>query len=361
MHKPMSFEDAITDSKTCKKRHLLLGNGFSIACKPNIFTYGSIFNNTDFTVYPEIREIFSTLDTTDFENVIKALDEASKVVRIYDGHKPSALASKIAKHAKALKQVFIESLVQNHPERPSEISPARYKHCRMFLSNFLGKEDDKGQVYSLNYDLLLYWALMQTDYIAGGDIVLETGDGFGREDQDELNEWSDDLKDRLLVWKGESNYSQKVHYLHGALHLFDYGAELLKHSWVGTGVPLRKQAQEAIERDAFPLFVAEGESRDKLDKIKHSAYLYHSYKSFSSQMTQRNGALFIFGHSISDNDDHILRKVALGKVAKLYVSIYGSVDDASNRQLIRNIERISGARDSLTVRLFAAESAHVWK
>ena len=36
------FDEAIQQSADCKKRHLLLGNGFSIACKPDIFTYKSL-------------------------------------------------------------------------------------------------------------------------------------------------------------------------------------------------------------------------------------------------------------------------------------------------------------------------------
>ena len=357
----ITFDEAIDDSKSCRKRHLLLGNGFSIACKPDIFTYGSIFNNTDFTRYPEILDVFNTLGTTDFERVIRTLDEASRVITIYNGHAETKIASKIATHAADLKQIFVESLVRNHPETPGAISAERYRHCRIFLSHFLGDEGSKGQVYTLNYDLLLYWTLMQDDYISGGNIVLEKRDGFGRVDPDDFGEWDLDWENRPLVWKGETSYTQKVHYLHGALHLFDSGSELLKHSWTDTGIPLRKQAQDAIEQNAFPLFVAEGESKDKLDKIKHSAYLYHSYKSFSRQMAQRDDALFIFGHSIADNDQHVLGKIVRGGIKRLYISIYGSLSDESNQQVIRNIKRLKQARNSLRIRLFSAESAHVWE
>src|SRR3546814_15341446 len=123
---------------------------------------------------------------------------------------------------------------------------------------------------------------------------------------------------------GESSaHGQRVHYLHGALHLFDAGAELQKYTWVNTGKPLLEQAREAMGADKFPLFVAEGKSNQKLAKIKHSAYLHHSYKSFSAQMAQRNDALFIFGHSLAENDKHILKKIARGKFGQIYVGLYG--------------------------------------
>jgi len=41
--KTLSFEQALKRSENYGKKHLLLGNGFSIACKPDIFAYGSLF------------------------------------------------------------------------------------------------------------------------------------------------------------------------------------------------------------------------------------------------------------------------------------------------------------------------------
>lgn len=38
----LSFQQAIADSEQPGKSHLILGNGFSIACKPDIFHYGSL-------------------------------------------------------------------------------------------------------------------------------------------------------------------------------------------------------------------------------------------------------------------------------------------------------------------------------
>jgi len=51
-----SFADALTDSQQFSKRHLLIGNGFSIACCPDIFHYGSLFKAADFSTHPELIE-----------------------------------------------------------------------------------------------------------------------------------------------------------------------------------------------------------------------------------------------------------------------------------------------------------------
>ena len=41
--KLLTFSQALDKAANYSKRHLLLGNGFSIACEPTIFTYGSLF------------------------------------------------------------------------------------------------------------------------------------------------------------------------------------------------------------------------------------------------------------------------------------------------------------------------------
>jgi hypothetical protein len=38
----LTFAQALDKASGYSKRHLLLGNGFSIACEPTIFTYGSL-------------------------------------------------------------------------------------------------------------------------------------------------------------------------------------------------------------------------------------------------------------------------------------------------------------------------------
>ena len=85
-----------------------------------------------------------------------------------------------------------------------------------------------------------------------------------------------------ITWQGESTaHVQNIHYLHGALHVFDKGSEIEKFTWIDTGKPLIEQTREALTQNRFPVFVAEGDSKNKKDKITHSGYLYHSYKSFS--------------------------------------------------------------------------------
>lgn len=350
----LTFDEAIEHSAQFKKRHLLLGNGFSIACRPKIFTYGSLFEQADFSSAPRLPAVFDAVGTTDFEHVIKMLEDASRVVPVYSKEATEA-AAQMAADAEALKDILIQTVANNHPNIPNEINDEQFWACRRFLAHFLGDENKDGKVYTLNYDLLLYWTLMHEDMGFDEPISLAANDGFGRDE---------DTEPEYVNWMGESGaHGQRVHYLHGALHLFDAGAELQKYTWVNTGKPLLEQAREAMGARKFPLFVAEGKSTQKLAKIKHSAYLHHSYKSFSSQMGQRNDALFIFGHSLAENDQHILKKIARGKIGQIYVGLYGDPNSDGNKAIRSAANALGAHRDErvpLSIAFFDAGSAQVW-
>ena len=299
--------------------------------------------------------MFEALDTNDFEHVIKTLKDASLAIPIYD-LRLTDTADKMKEDAKHLKNILIQTIAKNHPEIPNEISDNQFQSCRQFLSHFLGPENKNGKVYTLNYDLLLYWTLMNSRGDFNDPIDLKSNDGFGREE---------DTNPDYVTWMGESSArDQSVHYLHGALHLFDEGTELQKYTWVNTGKHLLDQAREAMENNKFPLFVAEGQSKDKLTKIKHSAYLYHSYKSFAAQMEKRNDALFIFGHKLAKNDLHILDKIERGKIKQVYVSLYGDLTNEENEKMIATAKRLNQDRAEqypLKVAFYDAASTKVWE
>ena len=356
MPEVMTFNEAIQDSSDCRKRNLLLGNGFSIACEPDIFHYDSLFGQADFSGLPEARQAFYALGTQDFEVIIRALEQGSHLVPIYTTEATDA-AELMAEHAALLKELLISTVAHNHPENPGQISDDKFWACREFLKHFLSGPN-QGRVYTLNYDLLLYWALMHDDNpFENNPADIITIDGFGQDDDAPDAEY--------VIWKAETRANQQcVHYLHGALHLYDAGSELKKYTWVRSGIPLIDQARDAMKNGMYPLFVSEGESSAKLAKIRHSAYLQHSFKSFHSVMGQRNQALFIFGHSLADNDRHILNQVGRGKCSKVYISLHGDPDSEANREIIQRAEVISGLRSPgypMTVNFFDASNANVWR
>lgn len=353
----VSFDEALRLSGIYTKRNLLLGNGFSIACVPNIFTYQSLFEETDFSQYPEIKDIFESIDTTDFELVINALENTSIIVPIYDINL-NKLVEKIHLHANKIKELLIKTIADRHPELPDAIPEDKYRSCRNFFSYFI-REENPGRIYSLNYDLLLYWTLMHD--FENEDFLLKHDDGF-RKNQEEETLYSEEL-----FWQGKTD-SQNIHYIHGALHLFQGQGQLEKFSWSNTGIRLIDQARSALNDNKFPLFVSEGNSDKKLSKIMHSPYLFNGFKSFEAVSNAGKGirpgntCLFSYGLSFADNDEHIFKKIENGRVKHVFISIYGETDDENNKRIISICEGIKEKRTEfpLKVTYYDAESAHVW-
>lgn len=66
-----------------QKKQLLLGNEFSIAVKPDKFTYGSLYENANLDALPNVRKLFEVLHAKDFEIVVKHLKDAATTVQAY--------------------------------------------------------------------------------------------------------------------------------------------------------------------------------------------------------------------------------------------------------------------------------------
>lgn len=351
----ISFEDAIIDSQNYSKRHLILGNGFSIGCFPSIFHYSSLYNRADFSNTQELQKVFDVFQTQDFELVLRALNNGVNLLPIYVPNSQT-FVRKMQAHVDHLKELLIKTISENHPRVPSDIAETKYFHCKKFINYFLG-EGTSGQVYTLNYDLLLYWVLMHSsDLIDMTPIKLSKNDGFGNVE--------DEFDTSYVIWQGQANSGQqRVHYLHGALHLFDAGYELKKYTWLRSGISLIEQIRQALENNEFPLFVSEGTSQQKMTRIEHHAYLHHSYKSLIANCKQKAPCFFIYGHSLADNDNHILRKLGKGKFPKLYISLFGNPSDQGNKHIIQQAQKLAALRDNkhpLSLVFYDSSTANVW-
>ena len=325
----------------------MLGNGFSIACRPDIFIYGKLFERADFSnLSPSARKVFDALGTSDFEKVIKVLRDAEKVLSAYKTDFKKTRKAML-RDAEGLREVLVKTIASSHPDHPGNITDDEYAACRRFLQNF-------DLIYTLNYDLLLYWTLMHTNE---GERP-SSDDGFRKPDYDYEADY--------VTWEPGQSHDQNVWYLHGALHVFDTGTEIQKYTWVNTRIRLIEQTRDALSRDYFPLFVAEGTSDEKLERIRHSDYLAKAYRSFQSI----GGALFILGHSLAPNDEHYLKLIEKGRVQHLFVGIFGKPDSPANRKIIHRAELMVEARErivqtrkkypALSVSFFDSETAKVW-
>lgn len=353
----ITYQEALKKAEGFTKKHLLLGNGFSIACIRSIFQYSSLYDQADFSSMPQAKILFEKLNTTDFELVINALNYGGVALQAYND-KDLDTSKLMSEHGHRLKELLIETIAKHHPEYPKEIEESKIAACSNFLATFLNGD---GRIYSLNYDLLLYWTLM---YAFEKELIKEPNDGFGRDSSYDNGEVS---YSSYITWQGESTaHIQNIHYLHGALHVFDKGAEIEKFTWVDTGKPLIEQTREALAQNRFPVFVAEGDSKKKMEKITHSGYLYHSYKSFSSIMktnTRKTSVcLFTYGVSFSENDKHITKKISDGTISHLFVGIHGDVNSDSNKAIFDAVDKLKRKRrfGTLEVTYYDTATANVW-
>ena len=335
----VTFEDAhgLVQAETAP--HLLLGNGFSRACREDIFAYSALFDRADFNqLSPLARGSFDLLDTTDFEVVMRALRDAALLMKIYSPDQPG-VGGRLREDADGLREVLVQAIADNHPEFPGEICDTSYAACRRFLSRF-------DRIYTLNYDLLMYWALMQSEIqpdLRSDDGFRAPGPGQG---------------ETYVTWE-PGRHRQKIYYLHGALHIFDAGTEVRKYTWRNTGIRLIEQIREALNSNLYPVFVAEGESKQKFERIRHNDFLSKAYRSFQ----EIGNALFVYGHAMAPSDDHITRLIGRGKLKQLFVGIYSAENSDGNRWIYRRVEELQAmrlARRRLDVVYFDARTAQVW-
>ena len=76
----------------------------------------------------------------------------------------------------SLKSALVDAIANTHPAMPSDIGEARLSSSTNFLKNFTN-------VFTTNYDLLLYWASLVQD-------PPPFKDGFGREEDTLMTTWS---------------------------------------------------------------------------------------------------------------------------------------------------------------------------
>ena len=337
----LSFDGALRDAEQQGAQpHVLLGNGFSIACRADRFTYGALLEEATFDgASVDLRAVFEMLGTTDFERVIELLRVAAEICEGY-GTSDSGLTARLYHDVEVVRSALAHVLAARHPDVPFDITDDEYESARRFLAHF-------NKIYTLNYDMLLYWTVMQDS-----EPIVARNDGFGNPDDPEAP---------YVAWQPYVTYDwQRLFYLHGSLHLYDSGTELCKMTWSRTQVPLVEQIRDALAEGRYPLIVTEGTSAEKITKILHSAYLNHAIRSFA----RIGGSLFLYGLSLAPNDEHLLRRINEGRTSVVYVSLFGDPDSDANQLIIERARRLPLGRTSarpLRVAFYDAESARVWR
>lgn len=345
----MRYEDVIQSLETKKRqKHLLLGNGFSMSYDSGIFSYNALnrfLENLDNDI---LQKLFQIIKTSNFELLMEQLDNVAQIAEVFEADKMVVL--NIRKATESLKESLIDAIRELHPEHVFSVPEEKSKVCAALLNSFLAEE---GQIFTTNYDLLLYWVLMRND-------IENAIDGFGR-DLEENEEWMHEEARQYseLRW-GKFKSTQTVHYLHGALQLFDTGPEVIKEEYTSEHF-LLENIKARMEKKEYPIFVTAGNSYEKLSQIVHNKYLANCYESLSSI----GGSLICYGFGFGNYDKHIIaainkaatkRKDENDKWLPFLASVYIGVYSEADLKHIKSIEK----KFKVPVRLFDSKTVNVW-
>lgn len=318
----ISFQDAL-DATEGEDKALLIGNGFSA----QYFNYANLLAETKLEEGSPIRNLFEGLGTVDFEAVIRALEDATLVERAYGNEEHAA---QLDADAQQVREALVTAVNATHPAHREDLA-LQYESAAAFLKNF-------GTVFSLNYDLLLYWVNFEKTQLR---------DGFG------LGNYVNEGRFRGPF---KANAHCDVFNLHGGLHLFqDEIGDVYKALNSGDGV-ISNITSEITNKGRLPLYVAEGTTASKLKKIKSVEYLRHCLQ----KLQENTATVFIYGHSADPNDAHIYHSIFNSEAPHVYFGIF-KPDEESIKRLdaeLAKYKKLGG--DKVSYSLFDSESAHVW-
>ena len=346
--KLMTYQEVLTSlEKKKRQKHLLFGNGFSMAYDNNIFSYNALSKFIEESGDPMVRNLFDRLNTKNFELIMQQLDNFCEIADLFSDD--NTLAPKIKAVSEQLKNSLIEAVKELHPEHVFKIPEEKSKACMSFLQEYLSKD---GLVFSTNYDLLLYWVLMRNS-------AKNAIDGFGRDLETDIDSETyvdpEDLEYSELRW-GKYKKEQSVFHLHGTLPIFDTGINIIKVEY-DTEHYLLQNVKDRIDNKEYPIFVTAGNGKEKLTHIMHNKYLTNCYE----RLCNIEGSLITFGFNFGEYDTHIIdalniatkmgRKVP-DKLWSIYIGVYSD----------ENLEYINEIRNKFKCKItpYNARTANIW-
>jgi hypothetical protein len=283
-------------------RSLLLGNGSSIAVWPR-FAYGSLLDEAQLS--RNDRRLFLSLGTSNFESVLRALHLAEIVCR-QEGHDHRD----VRRRYRAVRRALVRGVNSIHVDW-SSVGVEIRRQMRNEMLRFR-------TVYSTNYDLLVYWAVMTDRPADFRDFFWGPGHSFDPSDVD--------------VPAGVT----KVLYLHGALHLYRVGETGTAKLIAGSSDLLSRIGAATAP---VPLFISEGRSQDKRAAIARADYLSFAKDEFESD----DRPLVVFGHSLGEQDDHLLPAIDQ-RLRRVAVSVMPGEEAGVIRKKAELKERLPHAR-----------------
>ncbi|MGO3984231.1 DUF4917 family protein [Pseudomonas sp. SAS7] len=308
---------------------LLMGNGASMAISGS-FGYSSLLGHAreNGLFDDDVQTLFRHFETDDFELILRLVWQAARVNK--------TLAIQDLRTRKAylnVRDCLIQAVRAIHPLHEDVVKHLPQMHS--FLKEF-------NTVFSLNYDLLVYWAMM-----------------YGFEMQ-RSHAFKDCFKDGSFAenWRiyreriGETS-NTLVFYPHGNLALCrDITEQEFKIKGKGNNL-LDEILNSWVSGTRVPLFVSEGTLRQKIRSIHSSFYLSTVYREILKTPRIK---LTILGWAMGDQDIHLLQRLQGTGIYRVAVSVFKKDQGYCNRAY----ELIQQYLGPVLVDFFDCESPGCW-
>ena len=311
---------------------LVLGNGASIAVDP-AFDYRSLREEAASDLPEDVTGLFRAFDTEDFELILRLLWHASIVnehLEIRDRRTTEAY--------EAVRSALIETVRAKH------ISPA---DAGPYFGSMVGFLGHFSRVASLNYDLLVYWAMMAAN----------ANDPNRFKDCFVLGAFERDWEYLADPYPG-NDAATLIFYPHGNLCLAAdvFGEEHKIHAHDHAQL-LDTVVGAWMTGDATPLFVAEGTTEQKQAAITRSPYLSAVSEDVLPAMGE---SLVIYGWKMGEQDEHILRAVAEGSVERVAIAVFTEAGDPEEKCRLQKARARSVLGGRTQVVCFDSQSSGAW-
>lgn len=283
------------------KNNLLLGNGFSIGISPN-FSYSSLLSVGQRNKFLDdtVSKLFDELETSNFEYILEQLSITERMNRLLgvDFTKPNS-------YYVGIRDALISCVKEVHPDF-SIIDADWSKSLSEELRNYR-------EVFTTNYDSLLYWVAANNNFSGFTDFFWSSGMTF-----DQFN---------TEIWGNKTS----IIYLHGALFLHQDSSAIRK---IRSTSNLLQAIEDSLLQNRIPVFVSEGSSNEKYKAISRNPYLTFAFRKFQRIQT----GLTIFGHSLSQHDQHIVDKLNNNKKIQKIAYAVHTGDGKSTEDIQEDID-----------------------
>ncbi|VEB33719.1 DUF4917 family protein [Legionella cherrii] len=316
---------------------LILGNGASIAFS-DMFAYTKLYEvaNDNKYINPKLRNLFGKFGTQNFEIVLYKLWQAKEVLNLLQGN-----TNIVDENYSLCRSALIKTVRAAHIQydRDDEVFIEKLQNASNFLKSF-------NIVYSLNYDLILYW-------------VIAIGNREGTIFKDCF--WEKLTDTNFNLFNSDWSFLKKptagqekailIFYPHGNLtlarvkqkHLNEIDLKIVSDNEMHLKAIIKTWKNKNLE----PVFVSEGAYNEKKNRIYESHYLRTVYEKGFEEIGQK---LVFYGWSLSSEDYHILeriqniqkeRKKLENKVAKktiesIAVSVYQDDDEQKFKKHVKD-------------------------